>query len=191
MTAGTPRVILDASVLYSRVLHELFGRLALENQLFEIAWSDELLAETKQALIERKPVSEPIAERWVSYLRAAFPEGRVDIAATGRDVNLTELTDDPDDEHVCALAIAAAPSILITFDHGFHAEALAHHQVTVTHPDDYLAPLCDEQLDPLLAIIEHQAAAWHSRPVPQLIDALERAGAPRLANRLRAQVAPN
>jgi hypothetical protein len=57
MTTATPRVVLDSSILFSRVLHELFGRLAVEAQLFTIAWSDELLAETKRALLERKPVT--------------------------------------------------------------------------------------------------------------------------------------
>lgn len=55
-------------------------------RLFDLVWSDELLGETKRVLIERKPTSEAVAERWVSYLRDAFPDGRVDITDLPADV---------------------------------------------------------------------------------------------------------
>ena len=189
MTAATtPTVVLDSSVLFSRVLHELFGRLAIETGLFTIAWSDELLAETERVLIERKPVSEAVAQRWVGYLRVAFPDGRKVLDAAAGGVDLSSLTCDRDDEHVCALALATAPVTLITFDDGFSAAALARHNVSVMRPDEYLLPWCDEQPDPFLAITEHQAAAWRDRPVTELLDAFERAGTPRLADRLRTLI---
>jgi hypothetical protein len=118
MTPAPPRIVLDSSILFSRVLHELFGRLALEAALFAIVWSDELLAETKRLLIERKPVTEPVAERWVIYLRDAFPQGRITLPDE-HPVDLATLTSDPDDAHVCALVLASAPVTLITADEGF------------------------------------------------------------------------
>lgn len=184
MTTATPTVVLDSSVLFSRVLHELFGRLAIDAGLFAIAWSDELLAETKRVLIERKPVSEPVAERWVSYLRDAFPEGRVTLPDQ-QPVDLTTLTSDPDDEHVCALALATAPVTLVTSDEGFDVTALAIHHVQIASADDFLAPLCNEQPDLFLAIAERQARTWRGRPLSELLDAYERAGAHRLATNLR------
>lgn len=39
MSAGPvarPRVVLDSSIIFSRVLHELFGRLSLEARLFDL-----------------------------------------------------------------------------------------------------------------------------------------------------------
>jgi predicted nucleic acid-binding protein len=184
MTAAAPRVVLDSSILFSRVLHELFGRLALDAQLFAILWSDELLAETKRVLIERKPVDEPVAERWVRYLRDAFPEGRV-TPPDEHPIDLATLTSDPDDEHVCALALASAPVTLITTDQGFNADALASLQVQVASADEFLAPLCDEQPDVFLAVAERQARAWRGRPLDELLDAYQRAGATRLARQLR------
>jgi len=141
----TPRAVLDSSVIFSRVLHDLFGRLALQARLFDLVWSDELLGETKRVLIERKPTSEAVAERWVSYLRDAFPDGRVDITDLPAEVELTALTRDAKDQHVCALALAAHASLLITFDIGFDREALASFGVRLATPDEVLVPAFEER----------------------------------------------
>lgn len=152
--AATRRVVLDSSVIFSRVLHEVFGRLALEVRLFDLVWSDELLAETKRVLIERKPVGEQVAERWVGYLRDAFPCGRIHIRDVPAGIELQALTRDADDEHVCALAVAAAPTTLVTFDEGFHAAALAVHGVEVVTPDELLVPSFEELPAAFMAILE-------------------------------------
>lgn len=49
-----PRAVIDADIIYSRVLHDLMGRVADDLGLPDLVWSQELLAEAKQALIERK-----------------------------------------------------------------------------------------------------------------------------------------
>ena len=183
---GVPRAVLDANVIFSRVLHELIGRVAREARLLDLVWSDELLAETKRVLIESKPVPEPVAERWVGYLRHAFPDGRTDLASIPSDVDLSTLTSDPADEHVCALALAAGANLLITFDDGFNRAALREFGVTVIKPDAMLAPALDEQPGLFLAILERQAAAWGARPLPELLDALERADVPAFVSKARA-----
>ena len=61
--------MLDAEVIFSRVLHELVARLATELQLLTLIWSEELLEEATAALVERKPVAPEVASRWVGYLR--------------------------------------------------------------------------------------------------------------------------
>jgi len=99
---------------------------------------------------------------------------------------IIKTTSDPNDEHVCALAITAAPATLITLDDDFNAVALAAHRVRVATPDDVLVPSFDEQPDALIAILERQARAWANRPVAELIDALTRAGAPIFAERARS-----
>jgi predicted nucleic acid-binding protein len=99
------RAVLDADVIFSRVLHELMGRLASGARLFDLIWSEELLDETKRSLIERKKLSAEAAEAWVEHMRREFPDGRVDPSAIPDDLDLAALTRDPDDAHVCALAI--------------------------------------------------------------------------------------
>lgn len=68
-----PRAVLDSDVIFSRVLHELFGRLATGPRLLTLIWSDELLAEAQSALVRRKPTTEQAADRWVGFLANAFP----------------------------------------------------------------------------------------------------------------------
>lgn len=183
-----PRAVLDSSVIFSRVLHELFGRLALQARLFDLAWSDELLAEARRVLIERKPTTEAVAERWVGYLSDAFPDGRTDIARLPTGANLAALTSDPEDEHVCALALCAQASLLVTFDTGFNAAGLASYGVRVVTPDEVLVPALDDQPALFVAILERQASAWRGRPLDELIDAFQRAGADAFADRARAAI---
>jgi hypothetical protein len=73
------RAILDADIIYSRVLHELMGRVADDLRKLDLVWSDQLLAEATRVLVERKGLAEAVAKRWVDYLPAAFPAGRTDI----------------------------------------------------------------------------------------------------------------
>jgi hypothetical protein len=54
--ARPSRAVLDTDVIFSRVLHELFGRIATELRLLTLIWSDELIAEGEGALIDRKPM---------------------------------------------------------------------------------------------------------------------------------------
>jgi hypothetical protein len=77
--ARLPRAVLDTDVIYSRVLHELIGRLAYQERLLTLIWSRELLNEAKRILVERKPMPEQAAERWVDYMRQAFPDQRIEI----------------------------------------------------------------------------------------------------------------
>ena len=98
-----PRAVLDTDIIFSRVLHDLFGRLALRLRLFDLLWSDELLAEARRKLVEEKALGAETAERWVGYLAESFPAGRFEIADAPAALNYAELTADPDDHHVCAL----------------------------------------------------------------------------------------
>jgi predicted nucleic acid-binding protein len=117
------RAVLDADIIYSRVLHELMGRVADDLRLLDLVWSDDLLAEACRSLTEKKGLTEKVAARWVDYLPRNFPDGRTDVAGVG-DVDVETLTDDPDDHHVCALAIASRASYLFTHDRGYLREAL-------------------------------------------------------------------
>jgi len=154
-----PRAVLDSDVIFSRVLYELFGRSAATAGLLTLLWSDELLAEAQRALIERKALNHVVAERWVSYMREAFPAGRVELAPLPSGVELSRLTDDPGDEHVCALAVAGGADCLVTFDRGYRREALRVHGVRVVEPDDILVASFEEHPQMLQRILEQQTAS--------------------------------
>jgi len=182
-----PRAVLDTDVIFSRVLHELLGRLALRRRALTLIWSDELLAEAARVLMARKALPATAAAQWVGYLRRAFPHERVDLAALDAGVDLGSLTSDPDDQHVCALAVAGRAELLLTFDRGYQRGELQALGVAVVDPDAYLVDLFTEEPDAVLASVRSTARAWGGgRPVGELVDALARAGAERFAERLRA-----
>jgi hypothetical protein len=55
--ADPPRAVLDVDIVYSRVLHELMGRAARRPRLLDLFWSEELISEAKQSLVEKKDLS--------------------------------------------------------------------------------------------------------------------------------------
>jgi predicted nucleic acid-binding protein len=181
-----PRAVLDADVIFSRVLYELLGRLALQQRLLTLIWSDELLVEAERVLAARKPLPAAAAAQWVGYLREAFPQERVDLETLDAGVDLGSLTSDPDDRHICALAVAGDAELLLTFDHGYQRGELQALGVTVRHPDTYLTELLAEESGAVLSSVEATARAWGGgRPVRELIEALDRAGVGPFAAALR------
>lgn len=69
------RAVLDSDIVFSRVLHELMGRVAKRLELLDLVWSEELLAEARRSLVERKGLSEDAAAGWAGYLPQNFPDG--------------------------------------------------------------------------------------------------------------------
>jgi predicted nucleic acid-binding protein len=182
-----PRAVLDTDVIFSRVLFELLGRLALRRRALTLIWSDELLAEAERVLAARKPLPTTAAAQWVGYLREAFPQERIDLGTLDAGVDLGSLTADPDDEHVCALAVAGDAELLLTFDHGYQRAGLQALGVAVVDPDGYLTDLLADEPDAVLASVRSTAYAWGGgRPVGELVDALARARAERFSEGLRA-----
>lgn len=154
-----PRAVLDADIIYSRVLHDLMGRVAEDLRLLDLVWSEELLAEAKRSLIEKKGLTGEVAARWVDYLPQNFPAGATKVEAMA----ITEagsLTEDPDDRHVCALAIVSGADYLFTHDRGYLHEGLREHGVEVTAPDPFLAAEFEAEPQELLAVLERQASDW-------------------------------
>lgn len=181
-----PRAVLDADVIYSRVLHELMGRLARGLRLLDLFWSEELLTEAKNALVEKKGLPNDVARRWVDYLPQNFPAGHTKIDKALSTTALSSLTSDTGDHHVCALAIASNADYLFTHDRGYLHNGLRAHGVEVAAPDVFLDIAFEEQPRGVLEILELQASDWAGgKPVEELLDAIERAGAPILASKAR------
>jgi predicted nucleic acid-binding protein len=183
---GRSRAVLDADIIYSRVLHEFMGRVARDLRLLTLFWSDELLAETRESLIEKKGLTPDVAQRWVDRLPQNFPTGQVQIGKTLDTIDLTSLTSDPGDHHVCALAIASNADYLFTHDRGYLRDGLSSYGVQVITPDEFLTAAFDSDTQGILEILELQATDWGGgRPTEELLDAIERAGAPRFADKAR------
>ena len=184
---GAPRAVLDSDIVFSRVLHELMGRVAKRLELLDLVWSEELLAEARRSLVEKKGLSEDAAARWVGYLPQNFPDGEADLTGAAASVDLSALTDDPDDHHVCQLAIASGAAYLFTHDRGYLRSALYGHGVEVSAPDSFLTAAFDEVSEGFLDLLERQAADWvGGRSIDELLAAIERAGAAGFAGKARA-----
>ena len=180
-----PRAVLDADIIYSRVLHELIGRAAAELRLLDLFWSGQLLEEAQSSLVEKKGLPADSAGRWVDHLRRNFPEGRVELGEPAVS-DLASLTSDPADAHVCALALAAQADYLFTHDRGYLRDALSGHGVRVLTPDEFLAPAFDADRQGMLGVLRWQADIWAGgRTIEVLLDTIERAGAPAFAAKVR------
>jgi predicted nucleic acid-binding protein len=188
---SVPRAVLDADVIFSRVLHELMGRLAVGARLFDLVWSEELLDEAKSSLIERKGLTAEVAETWVGHMRREFPGGCVDISAVPGGLDLGSMTRDPGDMHVCALAIAGSADLLFTFDRGYLKDPLRRHGVEVPDLDRFLVERCEEQPQAFARIVEAQAEVWSGgQLLEELLAAFERANVPNFAATLRPLLGP-
>lgn len=182
--------MLDTDVIFSRVLHELFGRLASELRLLTLIWSDELVAEAERVLVERKPLEPAAARRWVGYLREAFPDGCIDLACRMSALDLSRMTSDPADEHIAKLAIVGNADLLIAGDRSYDGAALQEHGIELQTPDTFLRAAFDAEPEPVLDVLHEQVGVWGGgRPIGQLIDAIERAGAPTFAAHVREALA--
>lgn len=180
-----PRAVLDADIIYSRVLHELMGRVAVQLRLLDLFWSEELLAEAQRSLVEKKGLPADSARRWVDYLRWSFPAGCVNIERASVP-NLGSLTGDPADLHVCALAVVARADYLFTHDRGYLRDGLSKHGVQVIAPDAFLVDAFDSDPRGMLRRLELQAGTWAGgRPIGELLDAIERSGALAFAEKVR------
>jgi predicted nucleic acid-binding protein len=186
-----PRAVLDSDIIFSRVLHELMGRLAARLRLLDLFWSEELLAEAKRSLIHRKGLSDVTAQRWVDYLRQNFPAGKTEIDRALSDSELASLTVDPQDRHVCALCLAARADYLFTHDRGYLHEALQARGIAVVRPEQSLLAAFEETPRAVLDVLELQAETWAGgRPLEELLDAIDRAGAGEFAAAVRASLEP-
>jgi predicted nucleic acid-binding protein len=180
-----PRAVLDTNVIFSRVLHELLGRAAGTADMLELIWSEELVAEATRVLIEQKGLSRKNAKLWVGLMTDAFPAGRIDISQIPAGLDLSALTSDEDDHHICALAVAGSADYILTFDKSFNLEGLQGLGIQAIEPDVFLSAAIDEDPESFCEILTEQAAAWGARSTQELIDAIERTRTPVFAAKAR------
>jgi predicted nucleic acid-binding protein len=175
--------VLDANALYPFSLRDSLLRLA-ELELYTPLWSERILEEMRRNLAEHR-ISDEQAARIVAAMRAAFEEAEVD----PDEITRLEpaMTNEPNDRHVLAAAVAAGSEVVVTFNLAdFPAEACEPLGVEAIHPDQFLLDLHDLHPETVHAALERQATdltpPW---PLDSLLDALETAGVPRFAAAVR------
>jgi 8-oxo-dGTP pyrophosphatase MutT (NUDIX family) len=176
--------VLDTNVLYPFSLRDTPLRLA-ELELYTPLWSaphpggDD--AQPRRASDHRRT-----GRADETAMREACEEAEVDAAEIDRLE--PAMTNDEQDRHVLAAAVAADAELIVTFDlDDFPPEACEPFGVEAIHPDDFLLDLHDLNPDAVRAALHQQAADLHPRwQLDELLRALTTAGVPRFADAIRA-----
>ena len=130
----TPRVFLDANVLVDAQLRDLFCGFA-EASLLQVRWSDEVLAETRAALVDKRGFDRDKVDRMIGDLRRSIPGAMV----SGFERHAYELPD-PDDRHVLAAAAHGRCDWLVTLNlRDFPSRTVADAGCAVVHHDGAIA----------------------------------------------------
>lgn len=137
------KVVLDANVLYSNTLRNLFLWLSWNN-LVEVFWSEEIWNEVFRNYSKDQKKNEEFKNHIASSVMVKFESSMKILKSGYASVGLR----DPDDEHVVALARQENIELILTFDLGdFQEEILAAYQMKARHPDLYLCELFDRHPD--------------------------------------------
>ena len=141
---ATTAAILDANVLFSARLRDLFVQLAVSG-LYRAKWTVTIHKEWMCALEDARPdISRDRIERTRDLIDRAVADCLVTrYKSLAKSLNLP----DQQDNHVLAAAIKGRCDIIITQNiRDFPAAALDPHGVTAITPDDFLSHLV--KLDP-------------------------------------------
>lgn len=178
-------LFLDANVLYSACCRDLLLELALSG-LCRCRWSEQVLAETRRALLRQRPdISGHNVDRLFALMSQAYPDA---LTQTRRPPLPTPIPyADPADIHVVHAAYAAHATTILTFNlKHFRASALATLDLHVLSPDTWLTELLEAQPAHVLQAIETCRLRLR-RPnlsQPAHLQAMRRAGLVRLATHL-------
>jgi len=180
------RVFCDTNVLWPVALVDLTFRLA-EIGYHEMLWTEDLLAELTRVLVDYKGLPSANAERFCSQIRETFPDG--EILRSRYEVRITQqVGPDANDHPHSAAAAAGGATVLLTAN-------VADFPVTdvspcvARKPDDYYCHVLDDDPELIELVLEEMQGHLTRRQVTidDLIDALERAGCPTFAKRLRTR----
>lgn len=154
--------ILDACVLYSAALRDLFMRLAVRF-VFQPKWTERIHAEWMRNVLENRP---DLTRAQLERTRALMDQWGRDWRVPEYEAIISTLTlPDEDDRHVLAAAIAAKVSVLVTFNLAdFPEAALAPHGIRAVHPDVFVGELFDATPDAFLAALRSHRTALKNPP---------------------------
>lgn len=183
----THRVFADANTLFPFYMCDLLLHCA-EEHLFEIMWTEDLLAELIEVIPRTGRKSVAAVRGLCAAIREVFPEGEVRRSDYERFV--TEMPGkDPDDWVHSAAAIAGGAHVLLTRDTaGFPREPLRRRGLRVTNADQFLCEQFTLFPEDLVRVLENQVEdlTRSQLSLPELLDRFDHpGGAPRFARRVR------
>ncbi len=151
-----PRAVLDASVLYQEPLRSLLLWIAAEGG-FEPLWSERILAETRDNLLEGEVVTPQQWDHLHAAMLAAFPEASVEQRAI--DAISSTMPNHEKDRHVLAAAVIGEAELLLTNNlRHFEPTDLAPLDKRAVQPDTFLCELLDRAPNIVRAALDQQVA---------------------------------
>ena len=154
--------VLDACILYSAVLRDLFMWLTIR-LAFQPKWTEQIHAEWIENLLQNRPdLSRAKLERTRDLMNRWGRDWRVN----GYEMLIDTLTlPDADDRHVLAAAVAAKAPYIVTFNlSDFPKTVLQPLGVRGIHPDAFLCNLFDKDPTLFVAAIHDQLDALANPP---------------------------
>jgi hypothetical protein len=149
-------------------------------------WSADILDELRRNLVE-DDIDADSVDHLISEMRRAFPDAEI----RGYESLIDALTCDPKDRHVLAAAIRADAGAIVTFNTtDFPDESVRPYDLEVLAPDVFMLDLLDLAPGAVFDELHRQAAANRREPrsLPNLLDALSRAGAAAFADEVRRRL---
>lgn len=150
--------LLDACVLVPMPLCDTLLRLAEHPAFYRPLWSEEILQEVGNALVDKLKYSPAQRDRRLHAMRESFPEALIKIPP-----KLLDSFECPDknDRHIIAAAVRGQANAIITRNtKDFPPECLEEYGLLCQTPDDFLVhqyhlnpPLVVEKLDQQAAVI--------------------------------------
>jgi predicted nucleic acid-binding protein len=177
--------VLDACVLVPVSLADTLLRIA-EREMYRPLWSEKILQETRDAILEVHPDIEPSRVlRRIESMNCAFEDANV----VGWEPLVAGLElPDPADRHVLAAAIRGRAEIIVTANLvDFPNEALRPFGIHALSPDAFLVDQLDLDLASVIAALIEQARDSRNPhlEVEDVLNSLDRVGASGFAAEVR------
>jgi hypothetical protein len=181
--------ILDANVIYSNILRDVF--VTMGTMGLPMFWSRQIADEFITARDRKATGGGKQARKVLDLMEVAIPDWEVVPAPSGGPpLNLP----DPDDLHVVYAALALGSGTVIVTENlrDFPPDTLEGLRVSAQSPDTVLSELLDSQAGLVIDAVQAAMARLQRPPVslPDWLDRLESAGCPNAAATLRTLLMP-
>jgi predicted nucleic acid-binding protein len=146
-------VVLDSCVLYPMYLRDTL-LCAAEVGLYQVYWTDEILAGAFRNLVKDGRLNKVQADRLNQVMNQAFPEALIEMT----DDLLPCMDNDEGDRHVLAAALVGKAEVIVTENlKHFPKKSLEKFNVIAQSADEFLLSLLDLSGDRLMSVLGTQA----------------------------------
>ena len=158
------RIFADTNVLFPFSVMDLLLALT-EDEIHELVWSDFLLDEWQRVIVREGQRTADSAAKVAAVVRDYFRDSRVPHHAYAHLIDDAP-SNDPDDRHHIAAAIAARADAIVTNNVAdFPQDPLAKRGLRVLTPDEYLCELLNTARVEVVATIERLASEKRNPPM--------------------------